>query len=424
MKKKVATTLVTMLSAVTLFGCSSGEKSSTEAKGDQVKLTVFSSASEQETKNAMTKITESFEKENPNIDVEIQFPGQDYENMMKVKMAANDLPDVFDTHGWSKIRYGKYLADLKDQEWASQLTDSIKPVVTDEQGKVYALPLNEAKDGITYNAEILEKYGISVPKTMDELIAAGEKIKKESNGKVTPFFFSGIDSSTIGQFFDYFATPLLISPEKNYADALLDGKFDWSGWTALPEKLKEMNDKGLINKDVLTAKRSDIPQMFANGEVAFLFDGPQSVTQAKEMNPKVKVGYMPVPAMVAGDEPAFSGGERYTMAVWKDSKHVKEAKKLLAYFAKTENLKTMAETTGLPAGIKGVNEDLGDLTKYYQEYASTRVFPYFDRVYLPNGMWDVLCTQGQELLAGSITPKQFSEKMEKEVERLRNQQQK
>ncbi|GAA3329623.1 hypothetical protein GCM10020331_078490 [Ectobacillus funiculus] len=34
-----------------------------------------------------------------------------------------------------KIRYGKYLADLKDQEWASQLTDSIKPVVTDEQGK-------------------------------------------------------------------------------------------------------------------------------------------------------------------------------------------------------------------------------------------------------------------------------------------------
>ncbi|GAA3329620.1 hypothetical protein GCM10020331_078460 [Ectobacillus funiculus] len=70
----------------------------------------------------------------------------------------------------------------------------------------------------------------------------------------------------------------------------------------------------------------------------------------------------------------------------------------------------MAETTGLPAGIKGVNEDLGDLTKYYQDYASTRVFPYFDRVYLPNGMWDVLCTQGQELLAGSITPKQFSEK--------------
>ncbi|GAA3329621.1 hypothetical protein GCM10020331_078470 [Ectobacillus funiculus] len=67
--------------------------------------------------------------------------------------------------------------------------------------------------------------------------------------------------------------------------------------------------------------------MFANGEVAFLFDGPQSVAQAKEMNPKVKVGYMPVPAMVAGDEPAFSGGERYTMAVWKDSKHVKEAKK-------------------------------------------------------------------------------------------------
>ncbi|GAA3329622.1 hypothetical protein GCM10020331_078480 [Ectobacillus funiculus] len=42
--------------------------------------------------------------------------------------------------------------------------------------KVYALPLNEAKDGITYNAEILEKNTeYQYLKTMDELIAAGEK---------------------------------------------------------------------------------------------------------------------------------------------------------------------------------------------------------------------------------------------------------
>ncbi|MDI5788653.1 hypothetical protein PO124_10375 [Bacillus licheniformis] len=29
------------------------------------------------------------------------------------QMAANDMPDLFDTHGWAKIRYGEYTADLK-----------------------------------------------------------------------------------------------------------------------------------------------------------------------------------------------------------------------------------------------------------------------------------------------------------------------
>jgi len=48
------------------------------------------------------------------------------------------------------------------------------------------------------------------------------------------------------------------------------------------------------------------------------------------------------------------------------------------------------------------------------------VFPYFDRVYLPNGMWDVMCKTGTALLAEQVTPQQFSEKMKQEVERLSN----
>ncbi|MEW9669389.1 ABC transporter substrate-binding protein [Ammoniphilus sp. 3BR4] len=380
MRKFLATALATILSASVLFGCSSGDDAATDAKADgEVKLTVFSSSNDQKVKDAYQKISKDFEQANPTIKVEVQFPGSEYENIMKVKMAANDLPDIFDTHGWSQIRYGKYLADLRDQEWASQLTDSMKQVVTDKEGKVYVLPLNEAKDGITYNAEILEKYGVQPPKTLDELIAAGEKIKRDSNGEVIPFYFSGIDSWSIGQYFDYFATPLLISPQQNHADELMKGTFDWSKWTTLPAKFKEMNDKGLINKDVLTAKYSDLPMLFAEGKVAFVVNGPSNVMQAKEINPNVKIGYMPVPAIEQGDEPVFSGGERFTMGVWKDSKHIEEAKKLIAFFAKPDNLKLMAEASGLPAGIKGIQADLGELTKYYEQYASNRVFSWMKR---------------------------------------------
>ena len=75
----------------------------------------------------MKSIGDAFTKENPDISVDFQFPGAEYENILKVKMAANDMPDVFDTHGWAIIRYGKYLADLKDEPWAANLTDSLSP---------------------------------------------------------------------------------------------------------------------------------------------------------------------------------------------------------------------------------------------------------------------------------------------------------
>ncbi|SEN73856.1 ABC transporter substrate-binding protein [Lihuaxuella thermophila] len=417
MKKFLSVTMMLLLVTGWIAGCSGGSNAGDSA---EKKITVYMTVGEEPVKQAMREIGKEFEKKYKT-KVEFQFPGNDYENILKVKMAANDLPDVFDTHGWAKIRYGKFLADLRQEPWASKMTDTIKPVLTDEQGKVYALPLNEAKDGITYNADLLKQYGIEPPQTVDQLMAAAEQIKKKSNGQVTPFFFAGSETGSLAQFFDQFATPLLISPQKNEAQALLNNQFDWNKWTYLPKKFLEMHKKGYMNKDVLTARGTDLPQWFAQGKVAFNVGGPSFVEQVKQINPNINVGYMPVPAIVPGDQPSFSGGERYTLGAWKDSKHLKEAKQFIAFVAQPENLKKIAEASKLPPGIKDITADLGVLTPYFEKYADTRVFPYFDRVYLPNGMWDVMGTLSQELLAGSITPEQYSQKMKEEFVRLRNQ---
>lgn len=383
------------------------------------KITVDSSVNDPVVQRAYKDIVAAFEEENPDIEVDLQFPGSEHDNILKVKMAANEMPDIFDTHGWAQVRYGNYLADLRDESWVPQLTDTIKDVVTDKDGKVYALVLSEAKDGFTYNADLLEQLNIPAPSTFDELMAAADKIVKETNGETVPFHFSGIDDWTIGQYFDLMATPLLISPEQNEKEALLNGTFDWTKWTPLPEKFQEMHKKGYINKDVITAKYSDASRQFAEGKVAFVMVNPSFAEEVRKMNQDMKIGYMPVPALVAGDEPSFSGGERFTMGVWKDTKNMEEAKKLLAFFAKPENMSKIANVTMLPPGLKGVDAK-HEFSPYYEQYKDVRVFPYFDRVYLPSGMWDVLCKQGTELLADRITPEQYSEVMKQEVERLRN----
>jgi raffinose/stachyose/melibiose transport system substrate-binding protein len=389
----------------------------TEAKsGESVTLSVLMNIAYPAVQEAYKGIAQDFEKANPNIKVDLQFPGE-YENLLKVKMAANDLPDVFDTHGWAQVRYGKYLADLRGESWVPQMTDTIKDVVTDKQGKVYVLPISEAKDGISYNVNVLKKYNIEVPKTMDELMAASEKIKTESKGEVTPFYFAGADNWTVGEHFDLFATSQLISPKDNSAAALLDGSFDWSKWTPLATSFKEMYDKGYMNKDVVTAKYADLAKLFATDKVAFFDGGPSFADDAYKVNKDVKIGIMPVPAIAPGDTPNFSGGERDTMGVWKDSKHQAEAKQLLAFYAKPENMAKIANVIKLPAGLKGVTAT-HEFASYYDQYKDVRVFPYFDRVYLPNGMWDVMCTNGLDLITGHITADKFSQIMKENVTRL------
>lgn len=251
------------------------------------------------------------------------------------------------------------------------------------------------------------------------MLAAFEKIQTESNGEVIPLLYAGADNWTIGQFFDYFAVSALNVPNDNAAGkALLDGSFDWSQWTPIPALFKKIYDEGYMNEDVFTAKYSDYAKLFATDQVAFVTTAPSFSDDAYAINPETEIGIMPVPAWNEGEPPNFSGGERNSMGIWKDSQHIEEAKQILNYFAQPENMALIANASKLPAGIKNVQAD-HEFAKYYEQYEDVMVYPYFDRVYLPSGMWDVMCNTGMELLADVVTPEEYSEIMKENVERLK-----
>jgi len=71
--------------------------------------------------------------------------------------------------------------------------------------------------------------------------------------------------------------------------------------------------------------------------------------------------------------------------------------------------------------MTNVNPDLGIYTEFYDQYKDVRIFPYFDRAYLPSGMWDIMKTTSAQLLTGDLTPEASSEVYKKEVERLKAQ---
>ncbi|MCY9018633.1 extracellular solute-binding protein [Priestia megaterium] len=416
MKKLTYLFILLLVFSAVAAGC--GNKEASTGGNGKTTLTLFSTMSNKGERKALQDAIAEFEKQNPDIKIDANFPGNGYEDMLRVKMGANDMPDLFDTHGWSQLRYGEYVADLKDMNWVQHLDPALNQILKDKSGKVYAYPLNQAKDGISYNATLLDKYGIKPPNTMDEFIKALETVKKKSKGEVAPLWIPGGENGNIAQVFDQLATPQLITAKNNnYAKQLEKGTFNWSNYTSLAETMAEMKKKGLLNKDVLTAKVSQATELMAQNKIAFTFVGGSLGPDATELNPEVKVGTIPVPAIHKGGTQSWIGGERFTLAAWKDSKHLKEAKKFIEFVSQPEVAKKIAEGTSSASALTN-NKTQNYYSEYYDKYNDIKVEPYFDRKYLPSGMWAVMSSTGQELLAGSLTPKQLSKEMEKEYKRL------
>lgn len=393
-------TAVGLAATMTLGLAACGEKKDTEPKaaGKGGETITFATNVVGEKAEALESACKEFEKET-GYKVDFQAPGSSYEELMKTKMSANELPDVFTTHGWSVARYSDYLMTVNDREWAADINEQIKPVITNASGDMFVLPVDMDVAGIVCNMSVLEEAGVNPDdiRTWEDFNAACDKIK--AAGK-NPVHMGGKDNWTIGQFFDWAAPSYFITDENNNkADELKEGKFDTATWEKVAGLMDEWVKAGYFNEDVLTADYNSDMKALAEGNTAFCFYGNSAVVDTLKVNPDAKIGMMPIPAASAEDEPSLIAGEDIAVGVWKDSKVKDQAVELLDYLAKPEVMKAIAEAAGNKPGLNGVAAEIGEIGQYYDKYADIETFPYFDREYLPSGMWDVMCATGADVLA-------------------------
>ncbi|MCL1871059.1 MAG: extracellular solute-binding protein [Promicromonosporaceae bacterium] len=333
------------------------------------------------------------------IKVDYSAPGAPYEDLMKTKMASNDMPDLFTTHGWSVMRYSPFLASVNDQPFFAKVTSQIKPVITDESGKAYVLPVDEDVAGIVYNVDVLKKANID-PATLTTWAKFTDALGKIKAAGVTPLHVGGKDTWPIGQFGDWIAPSFFVTNDAdNQRDALKKGTFDKGAWEKVAGLMSSWVKAGYFNADAMTADYNADAASIAQGTSAFGFYGNSFVVDAHKTNPNANLGVMPIPAATDSDTPSMAAGEKLAIGVWKDSPHKDAAFKLLNYLAQDDNVKTLAEASGSQAGLDGVKPDLGSLQPFLDKNANVRTFPYFDRAYLPSGMWDVMCSTGADILS-------------------------
>ncbi|PZE27357.1 MULTISPECIES: ABC transporter substrate-binding protein [unclassified Curtobacterium] len=346
--------------------------------------------------------TAAFERKHPDIHVDLKTGGDDYESQIKVRLAANNPPDLWATHGWSLQRYGSFLAPLQKQPWATHFNEALAPAMKNDKGEFFALPVDAAVSGLIVNETVLHRAGVDPSSITDwsSFLDAAAKVK--ASGAV-PLTLAGSKDGSAGNAVDWLAPGAFDAAQLKAFEA---GRFPGAGYQKILDVLEQFRTKGWINADYSSATGDDMAQALASDKAAFALSSNYLISAAHEYAPGAKLQFVPVPAM-NGSKSYLIGGENTAFGAAKNGAHLADAEQYLAFLARPENDAKLAESTGSLPGLTNAKADLGSLASSYDAWVTpgkVALEPYFDRVYLPNGMWNTVVTTADSVIAGQASP--------------------
>jgi multiple sugar transport system substrate-binding protein len=197
---------------------------------------------------------------------------------------------------------GGYFGDLsgyvaKEKNYTADFIPSSLGSVKDGE-KLYGLPLVTETEVLYYRKDLLEKAGLKVPKTLEELEKQAKQLNDPDNG-ISGFVARGKRAAAVTQFSSF-----LYGFGGDFMD---DGK---SSLTT-PEALEAFNYYGnLLNKygpkGTLNMSWPEAMAVFTQGKAAFYTDASSLYTNATDPAKSTvsdKVGFAPFPAGPNGSKP-------------------------------------------------------------------------------------------------------------------------
>jgi len=315
MKKNLALGLAMTLGVGLLAGCGSSKDDSNASPSASASADTGASASaspgdsgaaagSEEIKGTITwathrtelvdtdlkKYVDAFEAKYPGTTVKIEGL-KDYEQTIRVRMAANELPDVLSLVETTQSDLPKFYEPLDDLG----LNDNIYfKDYNSYNGKLYGITQQVAINGLLYNKQALAKAGISEPpKTLDELFADADKLKAAG---ILPMATAFKDAWTLQYWTDpaefiYGSTNLRNDKIKTDAPFTVDGAYGQGLGI-----LKQLYDKGYLEKDVYSATWDQTQKDLASGKAAMMYIGNWAISNLIGNGLSLDdIGFVPLP---------------------------------------------------------------------------------------------------------------------------------
>ncbi len=381
-------------------------------------------------KSFLTKGVQLFEAQNPNINVKILQEPFDSSSQFSTLLSAAELagttPDIGQLYvGGQVLQNAKFLVPLNSvlpKSYVNSLTGWQFVSKNFQLGStIYAVPYG---DGyyytVYYNKADFAKAGITtLPTSWTQLTADAAKLKAKG---ITPFEF--------GEKEGYFGAWV--------QDAMMSGLGGNEGVLAMYNGKQSLNSplltkpyaawhglyaSGFTNKNAPTLTYTSGIANFAAGQAAMTITGQYYDSQiAKGLGSNV--GLFPVPALPGAKYPkALSGGPNNSYVIFKTSKHVADAAKLVEFLTSLRvqllsvnelgqlpNNKSFAVT---PAFAKS-QPLLNDLSTYINtdHYALDEAF---DNV-MPGSVSNYWYQSNNGVFAGSLSPASAAASMQSQMQ--------
>ncbi|WP_334073477.1 MULTISPECIES: ABC transporter substrate-binding protein [Paenibacillus] len=352
----------------------------------------------------LNELKVEFEKEYPNIKLDIQTVGggADYAAALKTKFASGDAPDIFSNGGFAELdMWQDKIEDLSDQPWVKDLVPlAAEPMTKD--GKVYGMPMNLEGIGYVYNKDLFAKAGITeTPKTITELEEAAKKLQAAG---ITPFGNAYQEWWLLGNQ----GISVAFARQDN-VDEFIKGLND--GTQTIVDNPQFKNWSNLLKltvqygqKNPLTTDANTHLALFANGEVAMMQEGNWAQTLIDNIKPGMNIGMFPMPIDDDAEKnDKLTVGIPANLVVNKESASKEEAKIFLNWLATSDLGKEyiVKKWKFIPAlkTIPAAAEDIGLLGADVKKYVDENKVYGLQSSKFPDGVTQEFASVIQELIA-------------------------
>lgn len=403
--------------SLALTGCAS--TGGQTAAGGKVKLQMVESLSNTARTRLIRGLLDDFEKENPNIEVELVSPPTEQADQKIQQMLQSgsgiDVLEVrdltvgpFSNNGWLYDMAG----DLKDWDGFEQLTDQAKKFTINQDGKSFFIPYGFYGLSLFYRTDLVKEAGFSgPPETWEQLVEQAEKIQNPSKNIYGYAFRGGANSA--GQLMSILEAYNADNLDVTNAYKVKSGKSIFS----TPESLKaldkyiELFKKGSPESSISWAF-AEMVEGFTNGSTAFLIQDPEVIAAVRASSLKENQwNVAPNPLGPTGKAawPMATAGWGVTAF----TKHKEEAVQLVKWLSGQPSTKFAKENSLVPI-LASAGEDEFFKTGPWAGYVHMTQHPdKWMSVEEPRGVawWTEWMQHSeatlQKLLLGQITTKEF-----------------
>jgi multiple sugar transport system substrate-binding protein len=281
------------------------------------------------------------------------------------------------------------------------------------RGRIYAVPWYVDAGLLYFRKDLLQKYGLSPPKTWKDLVDAAQYILSKENG-LYGFIWQGKQ-------YEGLVCNTLEYLWSNGGEVLKGDEvtIDSTENIFALQFMRDIIVKYKVTPSlVTTATEETTRHIFGNGKAVFMRNWPYAwnVFEQEGSAIKGKVGVAHLPSFAGNESTSTLGG--WQLGVNRYSKHPEAAEKLVRFLTSAESQKTIALTVGYKPARKSLYKDQ-DLLKnqpffssLYEVFMNARprpVTPYYMM------MTQVLQPEFSAVISGIRTPEQALKSSQRQI---------